>query len=52
MVKLQGGYDSHGPLDQEDTWRKIVMSLTGKSKERGLILAIRSRFDLSRQIKV
>ena len=27
------------------------MSLTGKSKERGLILAIRSRFDLSHHIK-
>jgi hypothetical protein len=25
---------NRGPLDQEDTWRKIVMSLTGKSKEQ------------------
>jgi hypothetical protein len=24
---------NQGPLDQEDTWQKIVISLTGKSKE-------------------
>jgi hypothetical protein len=42
MVKLQGRYDSRGPLDQEDTWRKIVMSLTGKSKEQR---DARSRFN-------
>jgi hypothetical protein len=53
--------DSRGLLDQEDTWRKIVMSLTGKSKERGsltsrirdmrnhdTILVVRSRFVLDR----
>jgi hypothetical protein len=26
--------DSRGPLDPEDTWRKIIVSLTGKSKEQ------------------
>jgi hypothetical protein len=25
---------NRGPLDQEDTWKKIVMSLTEKSKEQ------------------
>jgi hypothetical protein len=25
---------NQGPLDQEDTWRKIIISLTGKSKEQ------------------
>jgi hypothetical protein len=35
MVKLQGRYDSRGPLDQEDTWRKIVMSLT-ESQRNGV----------------
>jgi hypothetical protein len=26
--------DNHGPLDPEDTWLKIIISMTGKSKER------------------
>jgi hypothetical protein len=29
----------HGPLDPEDTWRKIIISLTGKSKERSAHLS-------------